>query len=84
LRVSFKTDSLKLFFEADLSRIKGKHPFPLEVLKQYQLKVKILNEVKGDRKNEFSIRLNKQYRLIFIETQVGIEILIVEISKHYE
>lgn len=90
-----------MFFEADLSRIKGKQPFPLEVLKQYQLKVKILNEVKslrelysfrslnfeklkGDRKDEFSIRLNKQYRLIFMETEIGLELLIIEISKHYE
>ncbi len=60
----------------------------LEELKQFQS----LNfeALKGDRKNEYSIRLNLQYRLIFsvIKEENGtfkIEaILIQEISKHYE
>jgi toxin HigB-1 len=47
-------------------------------------------ELKGDREGYYSIRLNKQYRLIFIleeekEEQIICEIiLITEISKHYE
>lgn len=42
--------------------------------------------LKGDRSGECSIRLNKQYRLIFVPTEEGeIKILLVtEISKHYE
>ncbi len=37
------------------------------------------------RKGQFSIRLNKQFRLIIIEVEDElIEIEIIEISKHYE
>lgn len=42
--------------------------------------------LKGDRKGECSIRLNDQYRLIFVpvsENEVKV-ILVTEISKHYE
>lgn len=42
--------------------------------------------LKGDRKGECSIRLNKQFRLIFeqkSEKEISI-LLINEISKHYE
>ena len=39
----------------------------------------------GDRKGQFSIRLNKQFRLILVEVEDElIEIEIIEISKHYE
>ncbi|MCH8317641.1 MAG: type II toxin-antitoxin system RelE/ParE family toxin [Bacteroidetes bacterium] len=47
-------------------------------------------KLKGDRKGEYSIKLNKQYRLIFeqikSEEQKAIMtvLLINEISKHYE
>jgi toxin HigB-1 len=46
-------------------------------------------ELKGDREGYYSIRLNKQYRLIFIlDEEIGEHliceiILITEISKHY-
>lgn len=42
--------------------------------------------LKGDRKGQCSIRLNDQYRLIFVPTKDGnIQILLIkEISKHYE
>ena len=41
--------------------------------------------LKGDRIGQFSIRINKQYRLIFEEISSDmIEVQIVEISKHYE
>jgi toxin HigB-1 len=42
--------------------------------------------LKGDRKDEYSIRLNDQYRLIFeMKDKYKIEIILVnEISKHYE
>ena len=39
--------------------------------------------LKGDRKGEFSIKLNDQFRLIFIPERGGI-LLVTEISKHYE
>lgn len=39
----------------------------------------------GNRKGNFSIRLNKQFRLILTKTENElIEIEIIEISKHYE
>ncbi len=39
----------------------------------------------GNRKGQFSIRLNKQFRLIIVEVEDDlIEIEIIEISKHYE
>lgn len=44
--------------------------------------------LKGDRKGEYSIRLNLQYRLIFSiaqDSKLLIDILVIdEISKHYE
>ena len=46
--------------------------------------------LKGDRKGEYSIRINDQYRLIFeqietIQHRVIIKVLFInEISKHYE
>ena len=44
--------------------------------------------LKGDRKGEYSIRLNLQYRLLFSiaqDFQLLIEIVLIhEISKHYE
>jgi len=42
--------------------------------------------LKGDRKGECSIRLNDQYRLIFVpidENEIKV-VLVTEISKHYE
>lgn len=39
----------------------------------------------GNRKGQYSIRLNNQYRLILVKIQDDlIEIEIAEISKHYE
>ena len=39
----------------------------------------------GNRKGQYSIRLNKQYRLLFREvTSRFVEIEIIEIPKHYE
>ncbi len=50
-------------------------------------KIRSLNfeSLSGNRKGQFSIRLNKQFRLIIIEVEDElIEIEIIEISKHYE
>ena len=41
--------------------------------------------LKGNRTGQYSIRLNRQYRLIFrIDKNGELEIIIIEISKHYE
>ena len=41
--------------------------------------------LKGNRAGQYSIRLNRQYRLIFrIDKNGELEIIIIEISKHYE
>ena len=41
--------------------------------------------LKGSREGQYSIRLNKQYRLLFrINKNEELEIIIIEISKHYE
>jgi toxin HigB-1 len=38
--------------------------------------------LKGQRKGQRSIRLNNAYRLIYREVRSGIEILLLEVSKH--
>lgn len=38
--------------------------------------------LKGDRKGERSVRLNRSYRVIYIETKAGLELLIIEVNKH--
>ena len=41
--------------------------------------------LKGNREGQYSIRLNKQYRLLLrINKNEELEIIIIEISKHYE
>lgn len=38
--------------------------------------------LKGDRKGQRSVRLNKAYRAIYIETNESIEITVIEVNKH--
>jgi proteic killer suppression protein len=38
--------------------------------------------LKGDRKGQRSVRLNKAYRAIYVETKIGIEITVIEVNKH--
>lgn len=38
--------------------------------------------LKGDRKGQRSVRLNKAYRAIYVETKEGIEITVIEVNKH--
>lgn len=38
--------------------------------------------LKGNREGQRSIRLNKSYRAIYVESIEGIEILIIEVHKH--
>ncbi|MEM6813327.1 MAG: type II toxin-antitoxin system RelE/ParE family toxin [Bacteroidota bacterium] len=58
----------------------------IEKLKDlYQIRSLNFEGLSGNRKGQFSIRLNKQFRLILIEVEDElIEIEIIEISKHYE
>lgn len=58
----------------------------IENLKElYSFRSLKFESLSGKRKGQFSIRLNKQFRLIFIElVDNTIELEIIEISKHYE
>jgi proteic killer suppression protein len=38
--------------------------------------------LKGNRKGQRSIRLNKAYRAIYVETKEGIEIKVIEVNNH--
>ena len=38
--------------------------------------------LQGDRKGQRSVRLNKAYRAIYIETIQGLELLVIEVNKH--
>lgn len=38
--------------------------------------------LKGRRRGERSIRLNRSYRAIYVETIEGIEITVIEVNKH--
>ena len=54
-----------------------------------QFKSLHFKKLKGKRKNEYSIRLNIQYRLIFTinihKNEIIFDVIIIEeISKHYE
>jgi plasmid maintenance system killer protein len=71
MKVAFKTKELEQLYITPLNEIRGK-----------SLNFEALS---GKRKGQFSIRLNKQFRLIIIEAEDElIEIEIIEISKHYE
>ena len=105
MKVQFKTWQLQQFYELEVVRGKQKFPLEVvkqykrkvdilidieNVTKLRQHKSLNFKMLKGDRKGEYSIRLNDQYRLIFEEIKtkedkVVINILIInEISKHYE
>ncbi len=102
MKVAFKTKELERLYVIPLNELRGKQKFSREVIKQYQVKVRILTVIEklkdlhpirslnfeslsGNRKGQFSIRLNKRFRLIFTEVEDElIEIEIIEISKHYE
>ncbi|WP_347359210.1 type II toxin-antitoxin system mRNA interferase toxin, RelE/StbE family [Bdellovibrio sp.] len=38
--------------------------------------------LKGPRKGQRSIRLNRSYRAIYMESESGIEITVIEVSNH--
>lgn len=38
--------------------------------------------LKGPRKGQRSIRLNRSYRAIYVESESGIEITVIEVSNH--
>lgn len=105
MKIRFTSEELEYYYITPLLEIKGKMPFPREIIQQYKKKIQILMSIesldelaffrslhfeplKGERKGEYSIRLNLQYRLLFfIEqgNQLVIEVIVIqEISKHYE
>ena len=43
-----------------------------------------VEKLKGDRKGQWSARLNKQFRVIFTYDETTDTLTIIEISKHYE
>lgn len=50
----------------EVRKLKGYHDEPL----------------KGERKGQRSVRLNKAYRAIYIESDGGVEICVIEVNKH--
>lgn len=38
--------------------------------------------LKGKRSGSRSVRLNRAYRIIYIETKIGLEIQVIEVNKH--
>jgi proteic killer suppression protein len=70
---SFIKDSLQEWVETvellglrEARKFKGYHDEPL----------------KGDRRGQRSARLSSSYRVIYVETIEGIEILVIEVNKH--
>ncbi|MCG8310511.1 MAG: type II toxin-antitoxin system RelE/ParE family toxin [Cytophagales bacterium] len=56
-----------------------------ELKELYNFRSLNFEALKGDRKGQYSIRLNEQYRLLFRINKNGeLELMIIEISKHYE
>ncbi len=104
--VELLATELRYLFETPIEQMKGKQKYPVEVIKQFKNKIRILmnisnlnelnqfnslnfEKLKGDLAEKYSIRLNKQYRLIFTVSKetntISLEIIqIHEISKHYE
>lgn len=93
LRDLFECDPDNLLGKQDFpSSVIKQYQAKVNILKSVQ-EIRILRSfkslnfeaLKGKRKGYYSIRLNKQYRLIFNINRNGeVEILIIEISKHYE
>lgn len=63
---AYWVESLEMFGTSVIRRIPGYHDEPL----------------KGDRRGQRSVRLNKSYRVIYIEVKEGIEITVIEVNKH--
>lgn len=59
-------ESVERFGIREIRKLPGYHDEPL----------------KGDRKGQRSVRLNRAYRAIYIETKDGIEITVIEVNKH--
>lgn len=59
-------ESVERFGIREVRKLSGYHDEPL----------------KGDRKGQRSVRLNRAYRAIYMETIDGIEITVIEVNKH--
>lgn len=98
--IRFKTNELSdLFYEEIKGKQKFSQEVILQYKKKIRILIKInfitelydykglhFEKLKGERKEERSIRLNDQYRLIFMQLKEDeIDILkITAISKHYD
>ena len=83
---------LSKFAEKQLKRI----PFNIKEAFQYwvyAVEIQGVSEVrkragyhdeplKGERKGQRSVRLNRSYRVIYVETLEGLEISVIEVNKH--
>ena len=105
MKVRFGTNKLRQLYELDKLGGKQKYPSEIisQYRKKVDILISIENiselrnfaslnfeSLKGDRKGQFSIRLNRQYRLLFEQLKnkegyVVVKVLLInEISKHYE
>lgn len=103
MKVRFKTNELTNYYTTPLIDLKGKLPFQKDIIKQFKKKIAILisieslDELKTFKslnfeylKGNYSIILNKTYRVIFTPIKeknghIVIDIVVInEISKHYE
>ena len=64
--LSYWIDTVVLLGIRETRRLSGYHDEPL----------------KGTRKGQRSVRLNRSYRVIYIETNQNVELLIIEVNKH--
>jgi len=59
-------ETVEIFGVRAVRKVSGYHDEPL----------------RGDRKGQRSVRLNKSYRVIYVEVKEGIEITVIEVNKH--
>jgi toxin HigB-1 len=59
-------EAVQLLGIREVRRLPGHHDEPL----------------RGNRAGERSVRLNRSYRVFYVETREGIEITVIEVNKH--
>lgn len=64
--LKYWAESVERFGIREIRKLSGYHDEPL----------------KGDRRGQRSIRLNRSYRAMYEETKEGIEVTVIEVNKH--
>lgn len=64
--LQYWTETVQLLGIRETRKLPGYHDEPL----------------KGARKGQRSVRLNRSYRVIYLETVQGIEVTVIEVNKH--